>query len=110
MILDSLNPEQQVVVTHERGPLLVLAGAGSGKTKALIHRIAYLMSVKQVAGYQIMAVTFTNKAAQEMRTRVEKLLAEQTNVLVNQCWVPFTHFVPVFYELISIILGSRIAL
>ncbi|MBP7057637.1 UvrD-helicase domain-containing protein, partial [Candidatus Gracilibacteria bacterium] len=81
MILDSLNPEQQVVVTHERGPLLVLAGAGSGKTKALIHRIAYLMSVKQVAGYQIMAVTFTNKAAQEMRTRVEKLLAEQTNVV-----------------------------
>lgn len=81
MILDSLNPEQQVVVTHERGPLLVLAGAGSGKTKALIHRIAYLMSVKQVAGHQIMAVTFTNKAAQEMRTRVEKLLAEQTNVV-----------------------------
>lgn len=78
MILDVLNPEQQVVVTHERGPLLVLAGAGSGKTKALTHRVAYLMAEKHVSGEHILAVTFTNKAAQEMRSRVEKLLATQT--------------------------------
>ncbi len=78
MILDVLNPEQQQVVTHERGPLLVLAGAGSGKTKALTHRVAYLMAEKHVSGEHILAVTFTNKAAQEMRSRVEKLLATQT--------------------------------
>ncbi len=78
MILDVLNPEQQQVVTHTQGPLLVLAGAGSGKTKALTHRIAYLMSEKQVSGSRILAVTFTNKAAQEMRKRVETLLSTQS--------------------------------
>lgn len=81
MILDVLNPEQQQVVTHAQGPLLVLAGAGSGKTKALTHRIAYLMSEKQVPGEHILAVTFTNKAAQEMRVRVGKLLEDYPNVV-----------------------------
>lgn len=76
MILDKLNDEQKEVVTHVNGPLLVIAGAGSGKTKALTHRIAYLMTNQGIAGTHILAVTFTNKAAQEMRSRLERLLDE----------------------------------
>lgn len=78
MITDTLNAEQKEVVTHISGPLLVLAGAGSGKTKALTHRVAFLMAEKLISGNNILAVTFTNKAAQEMRARVEKLLATVT--------------------------------
>ncbi len=80
MILKDLNNEQKEVVTHEKGPLLVLAGAGSGKTKALTHRIAYLMAERHISGNNILALTFTNKAAGEMRTRVEKLLSKQQNI------------------------------
>ncbi len=74
LILDSLNKEQREAVTAASGNALVLAGAGSGKTRVLTHRIAWLCGVERFSPYSIVAVTFTNKAAQEMRVRVEALL------------------------------------
>ena len=85
--LSSLNSEQQAAVLHTHGPLLILAGAGSGKTRVIAHRIAYLVSERIAPPDGVLAVTFTNKAAEEMRTRVESLLG--TNC--RSMWISTFH-------------------
>jgi DNA helicase II / ATP-dependent DNA helicase PcrA len=86
-LLSSLNPEQQEAVLQTDGPLLILAGAGSGKTRVIAHRIAYLVSEGLADPDRILAVTFTNKAAEEMRTRVETLL----RVDCRKMWISTFH-------------------
>lgn len=86
-ILDSLNADQREAVAAEPGNLLILAGAGSGKTRVLVHRIAWYIETGQASSYSIMAVTFTNKAAAEMRARIERLLDQPTKGM----WVGTFH-------------------
>ena len=87
-LFKSLNNQQLQAVKHVYGPLLVVAGAGSGKTKALTHRIANLIEGNSIDPYNILAVTFTNKAAKEMKARLEVLLAQE--LAFNQFGQPWT--------------------
>src|SRR6267143_1895784 len=87
-LLARLNPPQQEAVTHGDGPLLIFAGAGSGKTRVLTTRIAYLISQRKAWPERILAVTFTNKAAREMRERVGQLVGEE---VARDMWVGTFH-------------------
>ena len=86
-ILEGLNPQQEKAVKHFKGPLLILAGAGSGKTRVLTHRIAWLIKEHNVNPWNILALTFTNKAAGEMRTRVDNIVGENA----TDIWVSTFH-------------------
>jgi len=86
-LLRELNPQQRAAVTHEGAPLLIVAGAGSGKTRVLAHRIAHLLAARDVRPGQILAITFTNKAAGEMRDRVASLVGARSQAM----WVSTFH-------------------
>lgn len=88
-LLRDLNPAQVSAVLHDKGPLLILAGAGSGKTKTLTHRVAHLIAEQQVAAERILAVTFTNKAAREMRARLWQLLGNSPQQDVARGFMPW---------------------
>ena len=83
--LEGLNEQQKEAVLHKDGPIMIVAGAGSGKTKVLTTRIAHLMSEHRVDAFNILALTFTNKAAAEMKERIEKILgnSEARNLYIG---------------------------
>jgi DNA helicase-2/ATP-dependent DNA helicase PcrA len=86
-LLDGLNPAQRDAVTHGDGPLMVVAGAGSGKTRVLTHRVAWLIAERRASPFEILAITFTNKAAEEMRNRVVALVGP----VAERMWVSTFH-------------------
>ncbi len=86
-LIDGLNPAQEDAVLHDGGPLLIIAGAGSGKTRVLTHRIAHLIQERGVSPFEILAITFTNKAADEMKTRVGALVGP----VAEKMWVSTFH-------------------
>ncbi|MEV5413985.1 DNA helicase PcrA [Thermopolyspora sp. NPDC052614] len=86
-LLDGLNPQQREAVLHHGSPLLIIAGAGSGKTRVLTHRIAYLLAERDVHPGEILAITFTNKAAREMKERVDRLVGPRSKAM----WVMTFH-------------------
>ena len=86
-ILKGLNNKQYEAVVNTEGPCLVIAGAGSGKTKVLTHKIAYLIQEKQIHPWEILAITFTNKAANEMKERIGNLISDA----VKDMWVGTFH-------------------
>jgi DNA helicase II / ATP-dependent DNA helicase PcrA len=86
-LLDDLNPQQREAVIHEGTPLLVIAGAGSGKTRVLTRRVAYLLAERAIAPYEVLAITFTNKAAQEMKNRVMEIVGNRARAM----WVSTFH-------------------
>ena len=86
-IIAGLNPAQEAAVLHSGGPLLIVAGAGSGKTRVLTRRIAYLMAERGIAPYEVLAITFTNKAAAEMKERVTDLVG----AAAKSMWVSTFH-------------------
>src|SRR2546428_4586482 len=88
--LNDLNPPQREAVTHPGGPLLILAGAGSGKTRVLAYRVAYLLRRQSIAPARILAVTFTNKAANEMRVRVDRLAGA---TVARAIWIGTFHHI-----------------
>src|SRR5947209_12234984 len=86
-LLDDLNPQQRLAVVHEGSPLLIVAGAGSGKTRVLTYRIAHLLAERKVSPAEILAITFTNKAAKEMAGRVAALIGGRAKAM----WVMTFH-------------------
>ena len=86
-LIKHMNPKQKEAVLATEGPLLIMAGAGSGKTRVLTHRMAYLLEEKNVNPWNILAITFTNKAAKEMKNRVTRLVGSPG----NDMWVSTFH-------------------
>src|SRR5205809_3107007 len=94
-LFQDLNPPQREAVTHPGGPLLILAGAGSGKTRVLAYRVAYLLRHQSIAPVCILAVTFTDKAANEMGERVDRLVG---TAVAREIWIGTFHLIcsPIF--------------